>query len=139
MSWFTFWGIVLLALSAFVGFVGLIMDSSVSTTEGTIHNLSKAHNQLIVLGIAAVGWLSGIMLLGVGALVPERTPEPLPPDNRNPCPYCRRPVDDGIGWCPSCGNRLAWLEGQPLTQEQLAQAAAGHRKAAPRSAPSPLR
>jgi len=128
MNRLTCYGVALMILAVVVGCVGAMIGSSVSTYgSGEVFNLSRAHHQTIVFGGAAVSWLSGIILLGFGRLVPKPSATMLTPDNRKLCPYCSQPIDDDAARCPNCLSRLAWLEGEPLTQQQLAEEAAGIR------------
>lgn len=78
MNWLTFSGAALMCVAVFVGAIGLMLGVSVSSRgAGDVFNLSLAHQQNLFMGFAAVGWLSGVILLGFGALLPD-APKPLP-------------------------------------------------------------
>jgi H+/Cl- antiporter ClcA len=72
-------GALVLGVGVLLGIVGLSMDTTVymGRNIGYVHNLQKAQNRNIVMGAAALGVLTGVILFGFGAVAPPPRRKPV--------------------------------------------------------------
>jgi hypothetical protein len=91
------------------------MDTTVSTSGGDrVHNIGMMNdrqNYLIVSGMVAI---SGILFIGIGELIEQRTP-------KGPkCPMCNGIISGKPQLFQHCRSRLWWTdEFDPVTQEEF--------------------
>jgi hypothetical protein len=63
---------------------------------------------------AMTGFWCGFFLGPLGILIAA-----LALDGRPPCPACGERINNGASKCGHCREPLNWLEGEPLTHDQL--------------------
>lgn len=101
-------------------------------------NIGLMEERRNYLGLSALGVLAGLMLIGFGSIMAASRSDKPAPDSRERCPICRECVDNLAANCEACHAPLTWLQGKPVTQEELAEAARGPKRPPPLRA-TPLR
>ena len=103
---------VLLFLGGLLGlWIAFAMDTTVATEFGRVHNIglmSQRTNYLIVSGIIT---LVGVLLLGFGEVIYQRTP-------KTRCPACNGGIEGQPKLCQHCQSEINWEYGSPITPEQ---------------------
>jgi hypothetical protein len=76
MNGLTFSGCALLIVGIIAACGGMMMDCFASTPYGPVYNLSRGHQQNMIVGAGATATLAGVILFGFGALSPKARPLP---------------------------------------------------------------